>query len=38
MLKIRICISLGMEARADERGLWGLPEAERVPPWEWRRR
>ena len=26
------------EARADKRGLWGLPEAERVPPWEWRRR
>ena len=20
------------------RGLWGLPEAERMPPWEWRRR
>ena len=26
------------EARADKRGLWGLPEAERMPPWEWRRR
>ena len=26
------------EARADNRGLWGLPEAQRVPPWEWRRR
>ena len=26
------------EARADKRGLWGLPEAERIPPWEWRKR
>ena len=26
------------EARADKRGLWGLPEAQRVAPWEWRRR
>ncbi|MDO9708421.1 thermonuclease family protein [Paracraurococcus lichenis] len=25
------------EARAARRGLWGLPEAERMPPWEWRR-
>lgn len=24
------------EARAARRGLWALPEAERVPPWEWR--
>ena len=23
-------------ARAERRGLWGLPEAQRVPPWEWR--
>jgi micrococcal nuclease len=26
------------EAREAKRGLWGLPEAQRVPPWEWRRR
>ena len=26
------------EARADKRRLWGLLEAQRVPPWEWRRR
>ena len=24
-------------ARAAQLGLWSLPEAERVPPWEWRR-
>lgn len=23
-------------ARSARRGLWALPEAERVPPWEWR--
>jgi hypothetical protein len=27
---------LEAEARAARRGLWGLPEAARVPPWEWR--
>ena len=26
------------EARAARRGLWALPEAERMPPWEWRRK
>ena len=25
------------EARTNKRGLWGLSEAERVPPWEWRK-
>lgn len=25
------------EARAAGRGLWGLPEADQVPPWKWRR-
>jgi len=25
------------EAREAQRGLWSLPEAERIPPWEWRR-
>lgn len=24
-------------AKAAKRGLWALPEAERMPPWEWRR-
>jgi endonuclease YncB( thermonuclease family) len=23
-------------ARTERRGLWGLPEAQRIPPWEWR--
>lgn len=27
---------LETKARQDRIGLWGLPEAERVPPWEWR--
>ena len=26
-----------VEARAAGRGLWALPAAERVPPWQWRR-
>jgi endonuclease YncB( thermonuclease family) len=29
-------LRLEQAARAERRGLWGLPEAERVPPWEWR--
>lgn len=29
---------LELEARLARRGLWALPEAERIPPWEWRRR
>jgi endonuclease YncB( thermonuclease family) len=28
---------LERRARADKRGLWALPEAQRQPPWEWRR-
>lgn len=28
---------LERQARRDERGLWALPEAQRQPPWEWRR-
>ncbi len=25
------------EARREQRGLWALPEAQRLPPWEWRK-
>jgi endonuclease YncB( thermonuclease family) len=25
------------QAKAAKRGLWGLPEAERCPPWDWRK-
>ena len=31
-------LDLENEARAGKRGLWGLPESDRLPPWEWRRR
>jgi endonuclease YncB( thermonuclease family) len=30
-------IALEEAAREAGRGLWGLPEKERMPPWEWRR-
>jgi endonuclease YncB( thermonuclease family) len=29
-------LALEAEAKAARRGLWSLPEGERVPPWEWR--
>ena len=29
-------VPLEAEARAARRGLWALPEGERIPPWEWR--
>ena len=29
-------IALENEAREARRGVWSLPEAERIPPWEWR--
>jgi endonuclease YncB( thermonuclease family) len=32
----RVLLGLEAEARAAKRGLWSLPEAQRVPPWEWR--
>jgi hypothetical protein len=31
-----ILYELEAEARAAQRGLWSLPEAQRVPPWQWR--
>jgi endonuclease YncB( thermonuclease family) len=32
-----VLLELEAQARAARRGLWGLPEADRTPPWEWRR-
>lgn len=29
-------LRLEQAAQSQKRGLWALPEAERVPPWEWR--
>jgi endonuclease YncB( thermonuclease family) len=29
-------LALETDARAQQRGLWALPAAERVPPWQWR--
>lgn len=29
-------IALEDKAKADQRGLWRLPSAERIPPWKWR--
>ncbi|MBO1081646.1 thermonuclease family protein [Roseomonas sp. 573] len=33
----RSLLPLEAEARAARRGLWSLPERERIPPWAWRR-
>ena len=30
-------LELEADAKYKKLGLWGLPESERVPPWEWRR-
>ncbi len=29
--------ALEKQARQNGAGLWGLPEAQQVPPWEWRK-
>ena len=33
----RSLLALEKQARAAKRGLWALPESERMPPWEWRK-
>lgn len=33
----RALLQLEAEARQQRRGLWALPEAQRAPPWKWRR-
>ena len=35
-LKDQSLLKLEADAKAAKRGLWGLPEAERCPPWDWR--
>lgn len=35
--KSPLLFALEKDARSNKRGLWGLPEADRIPPWEWRR-
>ena len=37
-LKDQSLLALEAEAKAAKRGLWGLPEAERCPPWDWRKK
>lgn len=31
-----VLLRLEADARSARRGLWALPEAQRLPPWEWR--
>ncbi len=35
-LKDQSLLRLEAEAKAAKRGLWALPEVQRMPPWEWR--
>ena len=35
-LRDRSLLTLESEAKAAKRGLWGLSEAQNMPPWEWR--
>ena len=35
-LKDQSLLVLEAQAKAAKRGLWALPEAQRMPPWEWR--
>ncbi len=35
-LKDQSLLALEAQAQAAKRGLWALPEAQRMPPWEWR--
>ena len=34
----RTLLRLESEARESATGLWSLPESERIPPWEWRKK
>lgn len=35
--KDKSLLAVEAEAKASRRGLWALPEADRMPPWEWRK-
>ena len=35
--KDKVLFTLQDQAQKAQRGLWALPQAERVPPWKWRR-
>ena len=34
--KDQLLFQLENQAKQEKRGLWNLPESERIPPWEWR--
>ena len=36
-LRDRSLLTIESDAKAGKRGIWGLSEAQNVPPWEWRR-
>ena len=36
-LKDQSLLTIEQQAKTAKRGLWGLPETERCPPWDWRR-
>jgi len=36
-LRDRLLLALESDAKANRRGVWGLSEAQNMPPWEWRR-
>jgi endonuclease YncB( thermonuclease family) len=36
-LKDKSLLELEAQAKTEKRGLWALPESERMPPWEWRK-
>ena len=36
--KDKSLLDVETEAREAKRGLWGLHEAEQMPPWKWRRK
>lgn len=37
-LKDQSLLTLEQQAKAAKRGLWALPEAQRCPPWDWRKK